>query len=97
MGTVIVLVVRLVVPLLILRRPLLGGLLAIVADTCDIVAFNIWGWPPWPYHLLDKALDWYYLALEALPLTPSGKVLKRALVEQAKSGAVSPVPVRYTG
>ena len=64
MGTVVVLVVRLLVPLLILRRPLAGALASIVADTCDIVAFNLWGWPPWPYHSLDKALDLYYLAIE---------------------------------
>jgi hypothetical protein len=63
-GAVIVLVVRLAVPLLVLRRPLLGGLAAIVADTCDIVVFNVWGWPSWPYHRLDKALDLYYLTLE---------------------------------
>lgn len=64
-GTAITLAVRLLVPLVILRRPLLGGLLAIVADLSDIVIFNVWGWPLWPYHQLDKALDIYYLALEA--------------------------------
>lgn len=36
----------------------------------------------------------YFVALDALPLTPSGKILKRALVEQAGSGAIRPVPVR---
>jgi hypothetical protein len=65
MGTVVVFAVRLGLPLLILRRPVLGGFLAILADLSDIPIFNIWGWPPWPYHQLDKALDVYYLALEA--------------------------------
>jgi hypothetical protein len=63
-GTAITLAVRLLVPLVILRRPLLGGVLAIFADLSDIAIFNLWGWPPWPYHQLDKALDIYYLALE---------------------------------
>jgi hypothetical protein len=59
------LAIRLLIPLVILRRPLLGGVLAIVADLSDIAIFNVWGWPPWPYHQLDKALDVYYLTLEA--------------------------------
>jgi len=63
-GGLIAAVVRLLVPLIILRRPLLGALLSIVADTCDIVIFNVWGWPPWPYHQFDKALDLYYLSIE---------------------------------
>jgi acyl-CoA synthetase len=38
----------------------------------------------------------YFLALEAFPLTPSGKILKRELAEWAKSGRISPQPVRWT-
>jgi len=37
----------------------------------------------------------YYLALDALPLTPSGKILKRALVEQVRAGVLHPMAVRY--
>jgi acyl-CoA synthetase len=37
----------------------------------------------------------YLLALPSLPLTPSGKIVKRELVEQVKSGALKPVPVRF--
>lgn len=37
----------------------------------------------------------YYIALDALPLTPSGKILKRDLVEWARSGKLNPDPVRY--
>ncbi|MEO1193711.1 MAG: class I adenylate-forming enzyme family protein [Pseudomonadota bacterium] len=37
----------------------------------------------------------YFLALEAFPLTPSGKILKRALVEQTRAGDISPEPIRY--
>ncbi|HEX6320538.1 MAG TPA: class I adenylate-forming enzyme family protein [Burkholderiales bacterium] len=38
----------------------------------------------------------YFLALDAFPLTPSGKILKRELVEWAKSGRIAPRPVRWT-
>ncbi|MCC6531684.1 MAG: acyl--CoA ligase [Burkholderiales bacterium] len=37
----------------------------------------------------------YYVTLDALPLTPSGKVLKRALVERVASGQVQPSAVRW--
>ena len=36
----------------------------------------------------------YYLALDALPLTASGKVLKRALVEQVAAGQLQPQVLR---
>jgi acyl-CoA synthetase len=39
----------------------------------------------------------YYIALDAFPLTPSGKILKRELVEWAKQGRISPTPVRWAG
>jgi acyl-CoA synthetase len=34
--------------------------------------------------------------MTAYPLTASGKILKRELVEWAKSGQIQPVPVRWT-
>jgi acyl-CoA synthetase len=37
----------------------------------------------------------YLLALPEFPLTPSGKILKRELVEWVKSGQVAPTPVRF--
>ena len=37
----------------------------------------------------------YFVALETLPLTASGKILKRALVEQVQAGQVKPIPVRW--
>lgn len=37
----------------------------------------------------------YYIELESFPLTASGKVLKRALVELVKTGSISPQPVRW--
>jgi len=63
-GGLVAAVVRTLVPLVILRRPLLGAVLSIVADTCDIVIFNLLGWPSVPYHSWDKAFDLYYLTIE---------------------------------
>lgn len=37
----------------------------------------------------------FFLHMEAFPLTPSGKVLKREMVEQIRSGVLSPLPVRF--
>jgi acyl-CoA synthetase len=39
----------------------------------------------------------YFIAMDAYPLTASGKILKRELVEWAKSGRIAPIPVRWTG
>ncbi|MCQ9615443.1 acyl--CoA ligase [Paenalcaligenes niemegkensis] len=37
----------------------------------------------------------WFIALDSLPLTASGKILKSALTEQAKSGEIQPQAVRY--
>jgi acyl-CoA synthetase len=52
-------------------------------------------------HLHDVGLSKYdmpeyYAALDAFPLTPSGKILKRELIEWVKSGRLQPQPVRWT-
>jgi acyl-CoA synthetase len=39
----------------------------------------------------------YFIALEGYPLTASGKILKRELVDWARSGCIRPTPVRWTG
>jgi acyl-CoA synthetase len=39
----------------------------------------------------------YFIVMDAYPLTASGKILKRELVEWAKSGRIAPTPVRWTG
>lgn len=39
----------------------------------------------------------YYLALDEFPLTASGKILKRELVEWVKQGRLNPAPVRWSG
>ena len=38
----------------------------------------------------------YFIALDAFPLTASGKILKRELVEWTKAGRITPQPVRWT-
>jgi acyl-CoA synthetase len=38
----------------------------------------------------------YFIAMTAYPLTASGKILKRELVEWARAGRIRPVPVRWT-
>ena len=37
----------------------------------------------------------YFLRVEAFPLTPSGKILKRELPEMLKRGEIAPEPVRF--
>ena len=37
----------------------------------------------------------YFIALDAFPLTASGKILKRELVEWARTGKIRPAPVRW--
>jgi acyl-CoA synthetase len=51
-------------------------------------------------HLADCGLSKYdmpefFLGLDRFPLTPSGKILKRDLVEMTMRGELAPLPVRY--
>jgi acyl-CoA synthetase len=39
----------------------------------------------------------YFIAMTAYPLTASGKILKRELIEWARTGRIAPTPVRWTG
>jgi acyl-CoA synthetase len=39
----------------------------------------------------------YFTRLEQFPLTASGKILKRELVEMVKRGEITPTPVRFVG
>jgi hypothetical protein len=71
MAEFIVIVLRLVLPLTILRWPLAGGLLSMLIDTLDVALVDAlakaFGEPPefGPiYAQLDKVLDTWYLTLE---------------------------------
>ena len=37
----------------------------------------------------------YFIRMDAFPLTASGKILKRKLVEMARRGTIRPDPVRF--
>jgi len=66
-GQMIIILARIIVPLLILRRPLAGGIIALLLDALDVVLVELFG----PggmgdhYHTIDKVLDLWYLGLEA--------------------------------
>ena len=37
----------------------------------------------------------YFVRVSSFPLTPSGKILKRELVERVRRGEIAPSPIRY--
>lgn len=64
-GQLFVIALRIVIPLMILRWPLAGGLVAMVLDAVDVVIIELVGGSfGGHYSQLDKALDYYYLTLE---------------------------------
>lgn len=69
--------------------------LAVIAkEGCSIAADELLA------HLFEAGLSKYdmpefFLKLEVFPLTASGKVLKREMVEQVRSGDLVPQPVRF--
>jgi hypothetical protein len=67
-GELIVIALRLVIPLMILRFPLAGGIVAMVLDALDVVLIELIGLGGFGGHYpeLDKALDSYYLTLELI-------------------------------
>lgn len=61
MEWIIVVLIRLVVPLLILRWNLFGSVLAIIADNLDVVILDALGVKEFaPYNRVDKFLDTYF-------------------------------------
>jgi len=63
--TFIIVLIRLLVPVTILRWPLVGGVLSLIVDALDIVLVTLLDLGGvWNYHALDKYLDMYYLTLE---------------------------------
>jgi acyl-CoA synthetase len=52
-------------------------------------------------HLVEEGLSKYdmpeyFLSVESFPLTASGKILKRELIEMTKKGILTPTPIRWT-
>ncbi|MBX7111569.1 MAG: hypothetical protein K1X87_06955 [Dehalococcoidia bacterium] len=93
-GQLFVIALRLLVPLLILRWSLVGGILAMLVDATDVIVVEFFG----PggmgghYSQLDKGLDSYYLALEAVVawywLNPWARWTALALFVYRLAGAV---------
>ncbi len=81
MIVIAVIAVRLLVPFVILRWPLLGGLLAFTADVYDFVILNKLGWPGFLnsdiYQPIDKALDLYYFSFEVFIAAKWSDILAR--------------------
>lgn len=67
-GELIIIALRLLVPLLILRAPLAGGIAALLLDGLDVVLIELIPGGSFGdhYHTLDKLLDTYYLTLELI-------------------------------
>lgn len=65
-GQMIVIGLRLIVPLMILWRPLPGSLIAMALDALDVVIVEFFGEGGMGahYHSIDKVLDTYYLSLQ---------------------------------
>lgn len=62
LGPLIAVVIRLIVPLAVLRWPLWGALAGIAVDTLDVVVVGIIGKGDFPdYSRIDKLLDSYFL------------------------------------
>jgi hypothetical protein len=66
LNLIFVILLRLLVPLIIFKKPLLGGFLAILADISDVMLFDYFGTalPGKYYHSFDKIFDLYYLTIE---------------------------------
>ena len=66
-GQIVVIALRILVPLIIFRRPLLGTVASLLLDGLDVVIVEFFG----PggmgdhYHSIDKVLDLYYLGIAA--------------------------------
>lgn len=78
--TIFVILLRFLVPFTILRWPLAGTILAILADTSDIMIFEAQGYgflEGIPYHYLDKIFDIWALFFEFLVVRKWVDVLAR--------------------
>lgn len=65
MEWIVVILIRLLVPLLILRFQLAGSLLAIIADNLDVVIVDYLGVKDFrPYNQIDKSLDTYFALIQ---------------------------------
>ena len=95
-ASIVIILVRLLVPFTIFRWPLGGALLAIAADASDVMTFERFGYGFFDYfgtntyHNLDKFFDTYYLFFELLIARKWTSVL-------ARRTAVSLFWLRFSG
>lgn len=66
-GAAIVIALRILVPLLIFKKNLTGGIIAMLLDGADVIIIDFLkqGGFSGHYHQIDKVLDTYYLGIEA--------------------------------
>lgn len=66
-GAAIVIALRLLVPLLIFKKNITGGVLCMLLDGFDVIIIDVikLGGFDGHYHQIDKGLDTYYLGIEA--------------------------------
>ena len=69
--SLVIVIIRLLVPLSIFRWPFWGAVASIIADALDVVFVTLLhryaGLPlAWNYHELDKYLDTYYITIEVI-------------------------------
>jgi hypothetical protein len=68
-GAILVISIRLIVPLMIFRFWLVGGIVALVLDATDVIMvdlFSLGGFPAGGYAGIDKILDSYYYVIELI-------------------------------
>lgn len=76
----IILLLRLLVPFTILRWPLAGTILAILADSADVMIFDYFGYgflSGIEYHMMDKIFDMWQLFFEFLVVRQWADILAR--------------------
>lgn len=77
----ILILARLILPLLILKYPLIGGAIAIYLDNLDWHTKDIFNLQPFgDYQSVDKLLDLYYLSLLALVARSFKDILMRNII-----------------
>ncbi len=79
LGALIVITLRLLVPFLILKKNLTGGILCMIVDGLDVILIDLMhlGGFGGHYHQIDKVLDTYYLSFEFFVATRWANTFER--------------------
>ena len=81
-APIFIILLRTFIPFMILRFPLLGGILAMLADAADIMIFEAFGYGflgnlDLSYQFIDKGFDMWYLFFEFLVVLKWSDMLAR--------------------